>query len=189
MAFSQTAQSPTILVHTTQDLYAAYNVRGNSNEQGQFLYIEPGLLHWGPDRVNAIAFEPFSQPATAYDNDQSKHGTKGTFCDVDGKTVEIFFGRRAGVSYAGTYNCYHARDWFPEGVRIPSDSVPSRDRIALCPTGELIVDCMVLEWKGYNHDLYDKLITAIAGTGAATSMKRKAKRKGGKRSRKKVKRE
>ncbi|KAG6916460.1 hypothetical protein DXG01_006727 [Tephrocybe rancida] len=139
-----------------------------SNFAPEILCLPQGLLQWGLKRVNAIAFWPFH----VLDNGQWKK--ERLFSDLNGQTLELFVTPKFGVSYAGTYRCRHAEDWFPEGVRnlqhIPYASLSNCtvNQEQKSPqyagsrlnthykSGELRADCMVLEYVGFDYDLYEK---------------------------------
>ncbi|KAG6916461.1 hypothetical protein DXG01_006728 [Tephrocybe rancida] len=140
----------------------------------EFICLPPGLLRWGPDKVNAVAFGPFHVLSNTIWKEER------TFAILHDQCLEVFFSTKEGVCYAGTYHCYHGRDWFPEGVQAPADisietllntTVKSKSNMrndvwpiySKYRKGALRVDCMVLEFTGFDHDLYDKLCASNAG--------------------------
>ncbi|KAG6852293.1 hypothetical protein C0991_001269, partial [Blastosporella zonata] len=93
-------------------LDSLYKPHGFNDE---FFYVPRGLLRWGTDMVNAVVFGPF------HVLHNGKWIEEHAFSKFDGRTTEFFFAKTWGISYAGTYRCYHSKDWFPEGVQMPGD--------------------------------------------------------------------
>ncbi|KAG6886402.1 hypothetical protein C0992_004223 [Termitomyces sp. T32_za158] len=138
-----------------------------------FIFLLQGLLRWGPDKINALAFAPrrLIKDGAWTDNDE--------FSSVDNNTIEVFFVESCAVCYAGMYKCYHAREYFPEGVCMPGDiSSKSLSRLTVTSngegaleshaqfsdkyeTGEYKADCAILQCMGFNEGLYEKWCKSI----------------------------
>ncbi|KAG6916457.1 hypothetical protein DXG01_006724 [Tephrocybe rancida] len=137
-----------------------------------FMYFEPGVLRWSPHMVNAIAFKPYH----ILDNGK---WTKEDISVLNRRTFDVFFTTRAGIAYAGTYRCFYSIEWFREGIQLPQDisarslvnatdwlkNLASNDTrlISGYKNGKLRADCMILEYVGFDLDLYTKLRDPNAG--------------------------
>ncbi|KNZ72603.1 hypothetical protein J132_02605 [Termitomyces sp. J132] len=162
----------------------------------KFIFLLDGLLRWGPDKINALAFVPLSiiQDGVWTRNDE--------FANVDGDTIEVFFlgayNDSFGVCYAGTYKCYHAHNYFPEGVCKPRDiiecskqSSKSLSKLTVAYNnedalqnyarlsgkygrGELKADCAILECVGFDEGLYEKLSELSESSPTTNAPKRKS---------------
>ncbi|KAG5339792.1 hypothetical protein C0989_003537 [Termitomyces sp. Mn162] len=165
-------------------------------ELDKFIFLLDGLLRWGPDKINALAFVPLSiiQDGVWTRNDE--------FANVDGDTIEVFFlgayDDSFGVCYAGTYKCYHAHNYFPEGVCKPRDiiecskqSSKSLSKLTVAYNnedalqnyarlsgkygrGELKADCAILECVGFDEGLYEKLSELSESSPTTNAPKRKS---------------